>query len=47
MKTSPSSKFAEKQLKKFGWKEGDGIGKNNQGIADPIKASFKFDNSGV
>lgn len=41
------SKFAEDQLKKYGWNKGDGIGKNNQGIVNPIKASFKFDNTGV
>lgn len=63
-----SNKFAENQLKKYGWKQGnfknilknvhsniqvwlfykgEGIGKTSQGIADPIKASFKFDNTGV
>lgn len=41
------SSFAEKQLKKYGWSEGEGIGKSNQGIAEPIKASFKFNNNGV
>jgi hypothetical protein len=41
------SSFAEKQLKKYGWTEGEGIGKSNQGIAEPIKASFKFNNNGV
>lgn len=42
-----SSKFAEDQLKKFGWKEGDGLGRNNQGKSLPIKVSFKFDTAGV
>ncbi|CAF0720939.1 unnamed protein product [Brachionus calyciflorus] len=42
-----SSKFAENQLKKFGWKEGDGIGKNNQGMSAPIKVSLKFNTTGV
>ena len=39
--------FAERQLKKYGWTEGEGVGKSNQGIAEPIKASFKFNNQGV
>ncbi len=40
------SSFAERQLKKYGWSEGEGVGKSNQGIAEPIKASFKFNNQG-
>ena len=47
MSKNTNSKFAENQLKKYGWKEGDGIGKDNQGIVQPIKASLKFDQSGV
>ncbi len=47
MSENINSKFAENQLKKYGWKEGDGIGKDNQGIVQPIKASLKFDQSGV
>ncbi len=39
--------FAERQLKKYGWTEGSGVGKSNQGISEPIKASFKFNNQGV
>ena len=27
--------------------KGEGIGKSNQGIVAPIKASFKFNNAGV
>jgi hypothetical protein len=42
-----SSDFAQNQLKKYGWKEGDGIGKSKQGMIAPIKASFKFDSAGV
>ena len=41
------TKFAENLLKKYGWKEGEGIGKTNKGIAMPIKASLKFNNTGV
>ncbi|ALC48039.1 CG15561 [Drosophila busckii] len=39
--------FAKKILSKYGWKEGDGLGKNNDGIAAPLKASLKFDNAGL
>ena len=39
--------FAERMLRKQGWKEGDGLGKQQQGITDPIKASLKFDKTGV
>ncbi|XP_023168498.1 G patch domain-containing protein 4 [Drosophila hydei] len=39
--------FGKKILGKYGWKEGDGLGKNNSGIAVPLKASLKFDNAGL
>ncbi|KAH8232388.1 hypothetical protein KR032_005349 [Drosophila birchii] len=39
--------FAKKILGKYGWKEGEGLGKNNTGIAAPLKASLKFDNAGL
>ncbi|EDV90804.1 G patch domain-containing protein 4 [Drosophila grimshawi] len=39
--------FAKKILGKYGWKEGDGLGKSNTGIAVPLKASLKFDNAGL
>lgn len=36
------------QLKRYFYEKiGDGIGKSNQGMVNPIKATFKFDNSGV
>lgn len=38
--------FARKILSKYGWKDGDGLGKNNNGIAKPLKATLKFDNAG-
>uniref|UniRef100_A0A1I8NT84 G patch domain-containing protein 4 n=1 Tax=Stomoxys calcitrans TaxID=35570 RepID=A0A1I8NT84_STOCA len=38
--------FARKILGKYGWKEGEGLGKNNDGIAKPLRATLKFDNSG-
>lgn len=39
--------FAKKILGKYGWKEGDGLGKSNTGIVVPLKASLKFDNAGL
>jgi len=42
-----SLSFAEKILRKHGWKSGEGLGKNSQGISEPIKASLKFDKTGV
>ena len=41
------SSYGENLLKKYGWNEGQGVGKNNQGIVNPIKASLKFDTAGV
>lgn len=38
--------FARKILGKYGWKDGDGLGKNNTGIAKPLRATLKFDNAG-
>lgn len=39
--------FARKILNKYGWKEGEGLGKHNNGIVKPLKASMKFDNAGL
>lgn len=39
--------FAKKILGKYGWKDGDGLGKSNTGIVAPLKASLKFDNAGL
>lgn len=39
--------FAEKILSKYGWKEGQGLGKNNDGISQPLRANLKFDNAGL
>lgn len=43
----PKMDFAKNILQKYGWKEGDGLGKNADGIVKPIKASFKFNSSGL
>lgn len=39
--------FAKNILHKYGWREGDGLGKNSDGIVKPIKANFKFNNTGL
>ena len=39
--------FAKKILNKYGWKEGEGLGKDGQGMAKPVKASLKFNNDGL
>ncbi|EEB19752.1 G patch domain-containing protein, putative [Pediculus humanus corporis] len=39
--------FAKKELEKYGWKSGDGLGKNKTGISKPIKTTLKFDKSGI
>ncbi|XP_061190117.1 G patch domain-containing protein 4-like [Saccostrea echinata] len=41
------SKFAQKELKKFGWKEGSGLGKNENGMKEAIKVKIKKDSHGV
>ncbi|XP_053945083.1 G patch domain-containing protein 4 [Anastrepha ludens] len=39
--------FARNILNKYGWKEGEGLGKNSDGIVKPLKAVMKFDNAGL
>jgi len=39
--------FARQQLEKYGWKDGEGLGKSRNGISNPIKAALKFDNAGL
>ncbi|KAL8184316.1 UNVERIFIED_CONTAM: G patch domain-containing protein 4 [Gekko kuhli] len=39
--------FAEKQLKKHGWKKGKGLGKRENGISEAIKVKVKCDTAGV
>ncbi len=38
---------AKKVLEKFGWNEGQGLGKNSNGMPEPIKVVMKRDNGGV
>lgn len=39
--------FAKKHLESFGWAEGKGLGKSEDGISKAIKPKLKFDNFGV
>lgn len=43
---SDDSKFGQKMLEKMGWKHGQGIGLNNQGITENIKVRLKLDSKG-
>ncbi|XP_054637139.1 G patch domain-containing protein 4 [Dunckerocampus dactyliophorus] len=40
-------RFAEKQLKRHGWKHGKGLGREENGIAEAIKVKVKCDKGGV
>jgi len=39
--------FGEFMLKKMGWEEGDGLGKNLHGDKDPLQLDIKFDKKGL
>lgn len=39
--------FAKKLMEKYGWKEGEGLGKNNTGINKALRANLKFDTAGL
>ncbi|XP_076262322.1 uncharacterized protein LOC143197628 [Rhynchophorus ferrugineus] len=39
--------FARKQLEKYGWTDGKGLGRNENGISTALKPKLKFDNAGV
>ncbi|KAJ2460798.1 hypothetical protein GGF42_000616 [Coemansia sp. RSA 2424] len=41
------STFAEQQLAKYGWKKGDGLGKDGDGIKRAITVSRRADNRGI
>ncbi|KAA0152645.1 hypothetical protein FNF31_06587 [Cafeteria roenbergensis] len=41
------SHFAKRQLQKFGWKEGDGLGKERQGNVKHVAVSRKDDSQGI
>jgi len=44
---SEGDNFALRMMKKQGWTQGEGLGKDGGGIAEPIRPSLKFDSSGV
>eukprot|EP00800_Vazella_pourtalesii_P002619 TRINITY_DN12567_c0_g1_i1.p1 TRINITY_DN12567_c0_g1~~TRINITY_DN12567_c0_g1_i1.p1 ORF type:complete len:184 (-),score=48.55 TRINITY_DN12567_c0_g1_i1:57-566(-) len=41
------SSFGEKELRKFGWREGKGLGIAEDGITEPIRVTVKGDTKGV
>ena len=41
-----ASSFARRQLEKLGWKEGDGLGKNRDGISTHIRVTKRIDEQG-
>lgn len=44
---SSVSSFARKQLEKFGWRDGQGLGKDGQGISSHVKVRRREDNVGI
>jgi hypothetical protein len=44
---SSLSDFGKKQLEKFGWTKGQGLGSNQQGITKPISVAVKQDTIGL
>jgi Pin2-interacting protein X1 len=45
--SAPTSDFAQQQLVKMGWSEGDGLGKRRQGMNSHITVKRREDNVGV
>ena len=41
------SQAIQMQMKKFGWREGQGLGKNEQGMKEAIKVSIKNNKNGL
>ena len=42
-----TSHFGSKMLKKMGWKEGDGLGKNSDGMKEHIRISKREESVGL
>ncbi|XP_067043504.1 G patch domain-containing protein 4-like isoform X1 [Acropora muricata] len=47
MKKKKKEEFARSQLEKYGWCEGKGLGKQENGISKAIKVNIKTDSAGV
>merc|ERR1711959_76177 len=45
--TVPNMTVAKSMMEKMGWKEGDGLGKDGQGIKTAIKPKKKIDATGI
>ena len=43
----PSSSFGMKMLQRMGFKPGDGLGKNGEGIKEPVEIKLKYDKVGI
>eukprot|EP01066_Platyproteum_vivax_P011929 Platyproteum_vivax@DN5412_c0_g1_i1.p1 len=41
------SSFAENLMKKMGWRDGDGLGKDRDGITDCVQISRRIENQGI
>ena len=46
-RSAPVSNFARKAMEKMGWVEGEGLGKNSDGIAEHIKIKKREDAAGL
>ncbi|RUS74213.1 hypothetical protein EGW08_018019, partial [Elysia chlorotica] len=42
-----TNKFGQKLLEKMGWEKGKGLGAQENGMTEHIKASYKWDQSGL
>ncbi|KAL0984829.1 hypothetical protein UPYG_G00147640 [Umbra pygmaea] len=47
LEKSHGLKFAEQQLLRHGWKQGKGLGRQEDGISEPIKVKVKCDKGGM
>ena len=45
--SNDESKFGKKLMEKMGWKSGDGLGSQGQGIVDPITVAANQDKKGI
>ncbi|KAJ1794645.1 hypothetical protein LPJ59_004489, partial [Coemansia sp. RSA 2399] len=45
--STATSSFAEQQLAKYGWKKGQGLGKNSEGVKRAITVSRRTDSRGI